>query len=140
MVLFDKAVFDLSTEGLQTALKRLFDIHGPKIKSHPNYADLEDDDDTFNRFLRRALVTALAEQNVSISDRMWLWLIPLSIKIFPERIVEITSPAQFQVDRIECTHRSSVNEVGVPRTSFSAKLAASGSKDARGASRRIDCS
>ena len=101
------------------------------------------DEDALVCSLRRALVTALAEQNVSISEHVDLantFVDVTVLNVFPERVVEFTPPPYFQDGRIAYTHRPPVDEFGVPRTRVSTKPVASGSKDARAAPRRGDCS
>ena len=76
----DSTIFELSANGLRKALDEIFSISEPDLVIHPEYAPADQTDtNVVVRFLRRALVTALVEQGVAISNQMGSWLSPFSV-------------------------------------------------------------
>ena len=76
----DENFFGLSTAGLRSALSNMFGIEEREFDIHPEFALIDSSDATIvYEFLRRALVTALVEQEIQISERMRSWLSPFSV-------------------------------------------------------------
>jgi len=75
----DEVILDLSTVGLSEALSGMFGVDEEAFKVHPESAYASSDIAVINAFLRRALVTALVEQNIRISERMQSGLVPFSV-------------------------------------------------------------
>ena len=75
----NEAILDLSTVGLSAALSGMFGVDEEAFKVHPESASASPEIAVINGFLRRALVTALVEQNIRISERMQSGLVPFSV-------------------------------------------------------------
>jgi hypothetical protein len=130
----DEVILDLSTVGLSAALSGMFGVDEEAFKVHPESASASPDIAVINGFLRRALVTALVEQNIRISERMQSGLVPFSVSAcssfkLPGRVVGATS--QVRILNGCCEGEGFRRELGVPRASFSAKCVNLRSKFAR---------
>ena len=75
----DEVILDLSAVGLSAALSSMFGVDEKAFDMHPESASASSDIAVVNSFLRRALVTALVEQNIQVSERMQSGLLPFSV-------------------------------------------------------------
>jgi hypothetical protein len=76
----DEVILDLSAVGLSAALSGMFGVDEKAFDMHPESASAASSDAAVvNGFMRRALITALVEQNIEISERMQSSLRPFSI-------------------------------------------------------------
>jgi len=76
----DEVILSLPAAGLRVALSGMFGVDEIDFEGHPEFMSVDSSDvSVVNGFLRRALVTALVEQNIQISERMQSGLSPFSV-------------------------------------------------------------